>query len=227
MKYLLPCPACGTKTPVATGQAGQMLQCSCGKQFEIPPIRKLRDLEPAEDEPLAPLWTKRQGLLFLGSLITVCSAAFAAVLWLNLPAQFIPPTINIDQSAVDKEVAELSPAESLRRFVLIQSHSPGSFEQRLQSKEVPPFLMVSAQPLLEFERRGPGPLAPKQMAIVRKETHKYVAQMIANASIRNNLRQWLWIAGGIFVGGVLIACSSLLVRSGKSANQRRRARQVA
>ena len=120
MKYLVPCPACGRKSGVATGQAGQILQCACGEQFEVPTIRKLRELEPAEEEPLAPIWTMRKGLLFIGGLVTICSVAFAAVIWLYRPRSFIRRGSMFDQKAVDEEVQALSPAESFRRIVLIQ-----------------------------------------------------------------------------------------------------------
>jgi hypothetical protein len=204
-----------------------MVQCSCGEQFEIPPIRKLRNLEPAADEPLPPLWTKRQGLLFLGSLITICSIGFAAVLWLNMPAPFIPPTVNFDRTAVEKEVAALTPAESFRRLALIQRRFPSPFEKRLHERAVPSFLLLSEGPLLEFEGIGAGPMAPKQMAVIQKETSKYTAQLIANMSVRRTLSQWLWLAGGVCVGGILIACSSLLIRNGKSSRRRQRATQMA
>ncbi len=204
-----------------------MVQCPCGEQFEIPSIRNLRNLEPAADEPLPPLWTKHQGLLFLGSLISVCSLGFAAVLWLNLPAPFVPPTINFDHGAVEKEVANLPPAESFRRFELIRRRFPSAFEERLHNKSVPSFLLLSERPLLEFEGLGPGPMAPKQMTAIQEETSKYTAQFVANVSVRNTLRQWLWVAAAVCVVGILIACSAFFVRTGKPANRRKRTRQVA
>lgn len=213
---------------MTTGQAGQTIQCSCGERFEIPSIRKLRGFPPAEDEPLVPLWTKRQGLLFLGSLITLCAAGFAAVIWLNLPAPFIPPAIDFDQSAVEKEVQALSPGEAFRRFALIRARLPKSFEERVQTKSVPPFLLISESPLLEFEANGPGPMAPKQMGIIWKEVSKYDAQIKANASVRETLFKWLWVAGAVGVGGILVVCSAFfLVRSGKPSNRRQSTRQVA
>lgn len=229
MKYLVPCPACGRKSAVATGQAGQFLQCTCGEKFEVPPIRKLRELEPAEEEPLAPLWTMRKGFLFIGGLVTLCSVAFAAVIWIYRPAQFIPPTIEFDRNAVDQEVQVLSPAEAFQRIALIQPEmrSAASFEERVHTKSVPPYLMVSAQPLLDFEGRGPGPMAPKQMAVIARETSKYIAQITANRSVRQNLVQWLMLAGIAAVVGIVITCLAFFVRPSDARNRRQRAPQRA
>ena len=56
----------------------------------FPQFGKLRKLEPAEEEPLAPLWTMRKGFLFIGGLVTLCSVAFAAVIWIYRPAHSFP-----------------------------------------------------------------------------------------------------------------------------------------
>ena len=44
-KYLLPC-SCGEKTTIEISQAGQTIQCSCGKSLDIPTMQGIRRLEP-------------------------------------------------------------------------------------------------------------------------------------------------------------------------------------
>jgi hypothetical protein len=225
MKFFLTCPACGRKTAVAAGQAGQTVQCSCGQSLEVPSIRQLREMEPASEEPLPPLWTKRKGLIFLGSVVTLCSLAFAIVIWIYRPEPVIPPAIPVDLKAVDQEVQALSPEEGFRRYAMIASRVPTSFEERLHDKVVPPFLMLSAHQLQEFEGTGPQAMASKQTAKVAEQAVKQNMELVGSMKVRETLNQWLKIAGAVAVGGVLIACSALLVRSAASQNRAQRKRQ--
>ena len=72
--YLLDCQ-CGQPHVVDPAQAGQTLQCSCGRTLEVPTLRGLRDLKTAplpEPKPLGSStrsWSALRGLLFVGGLL--------------------------------------------------------------------------------------------------------------------------------------------------------------
>src|SRR5262249_19447517 len=119
MKYLLPCPACNSRLPVETGQAGQMIRCSCGNSVEVPSIRALRTLEPLADErPTAASWTRRKGSLFLGAATSIGALVAAAVV-LAIRSSASDDggfKIDVNEGAIRSEVAALPPLESIERF---------------------------------------------------------------------------------------------------------------
>jgi len=101
-QYLLPC-TCGQKTVVTARQAGETLQCECGRDLAAPTIRGLRNLERVGDDELdRPLWSVRQGVIFIGSVLTVTALVFAGYLWLNFP--------KLDPEVVRREFGDLTPA---------------------------------------------------------------------------------------------------------------------
>jgi hypothetical protein len=53
-RFLLTC-SCGTSQPVATTQAGQSVPCSCGRNLEVPMLRVLKRLPPAEPTTAGPV----------------------------------------------------------------------------------------------------------------------------------------------------------------------------
>ena len=73
-KYLLPCE-CGQGVPVDASQAGQLVTCPCGKQLEVPTLRGIRELAPAEgiddSVPRESDWGPIRGAVFVVSLVSL------------------------------------------------------------------------------------------------------------------------------------------------------------
>ncbi len=82
MAYLLPCPQCGRKLVVTTGQAGGQAPCECGTAVDVPTVRGMRELEQAPDTAAesAASWTTRQSVVFIGSLLAITGLAFGVLL---------------------------------------------------------------------------------------------------------------------------------------------------
>lgn len=82
-QYLLPC-SCGKSVCVSASQAGDGVNCTCGKFLLVPSIRELRKLpEAAKDISKRPArakteWSPVQGILFaIGLLMIVIGGGFA------------------------------------------------------------------------------------------------------------------------------------------------------
>src|SRR5687768_10509759 len=97
-QFLLPCE-CGLANPVAAAQAGRTLACSCGRQQRVPPLRALRQLEPAQPTD-APLRTQRRpGLgtwpIRVGLLAILLATSAGVWYWRGLPPTPEMPEINL------------------------------------------------------------------------------------------------------------------------------------
>ncbi len=89
-RYLLPC-SCGQKLAVLPRQAGGTVTCPCGVAMEVPPLNRLKALEPAAAEgpraapagggPRRPGWGGRQAGLFFGIILLCVGIPWAA--WLE------------------------------------------------------------------------------------------------------------------------------------------------
>jgi len=222
MKYLLPCPACNSRLPVETGQAGQTIRCSCGNSLEVPSIRGLRALvQVAEERPTAASWTKRKGLLFLGAAVSIGALVAAAAV-----VAFRPNVnddgafkIQINEQAIGSEVAALSPVESIERFQMADSTLPTTFSEQ-KREDVPTHLQASLGLLINFEGPGSVILARHEAAAVMRQ----VAQRNEQRQIRENNRKamndWLVFIGIVFVVGILTAGSALAVGEPKSRGRK-------
>ena len=90
MQYLLPCE-CGARSPVEVGQAGQQILCNCGRRIEVPTMRVIRTLEPADGNASSfgtgarLAWGPTRGFIFsLGLLIAAIGGIGGAGLaWLQ------------------------------------------------------------------------------------------------------------------------------------------------
>jgi hypothetical protein len=72
MKYLLPC-SCGESVAIEISQAGQSVRCPCGNMLDVPTMRLIRQLPPADASPSHKRlrdrsWSLTQRLLFAGGL---------------------------------------------------------------------------------------------------------------------------------------------------------------
>jgi hypothetical protein len=219
MKYLLVCPSCGTTTPVGTGQAGQSVECTCGKTLDVPSIRGLQKLTSVPDEqPAARAWSRRQGLAFLGCAIAGLAVvgAIGILLFRPAPVDAREFSVPVDTEAISKEVNAYSPAEGFRRFETIEVPLP-SLAESLKGGEVPVHLLPSAGLLIAFEGKGTEALAPDEAKKVLQELTKVSNTAYERQSTREATVDWLWVLAAAGTFGLGLAGSTLLV----SPNRRR------
>ncbi len=104
-QYHMPC-ACGRHVVVENRKAGTRVVCACGNSLEVPTIRAIAQLARADqvEEVLPPVWTLRQGIIFLGLAIALPASAFTIYLYLQLPT--------LQESTVQGVIQQYSPAQS-------------------------------------------------------------------------------------------------------------------
>lgn len=229
MKYLLSCPACGTQTPVETGQAGQILHCSCGNALDVPTIRNLHKLQPiVEEQSSAPQWTRRQGTVFLGGAVAIIAIVAAACILIFRPASVdrsqLP--ISIDTNAIRREIDAYSPAESFARFEAVDSPMPSHISEELEKGSVPIQLLPSASLLVAFEGQGSHGLTPLEAAKVNQQLSKLGASLADREATRSATTDWLWLLAAVAMFGLGIAGSTLLVRPERTNRPRTSPRSV-
>ncbi len=204
MNYLLPCPGCGQKLTVSSAQAGQSLQCGCGRSIEVPAMRGLQNLEVIADagRPQS-TWTRRKGLVFLGSAIVVVAACFGGYLWSKMPGNANPEAIRAEVDALDP-VSAFIHYQALRQTLPVES-------------PIGQTILAPVKPVLQetFEHPHHQVLAP----------HELYRSMLQTKE-RESLAYWLPLLAGIAILGMLIALSALLVR-GNSPRRSRNSRPVA
>jgi hypothetical protein len=65
--FLLPCE-CGQTIPIQLSQAGQSIQCGCGRTLSVPNMRGIRQLQTADaiptKSPSTRTWNPTRGLIF-------------------------------------------------------------------------------------------------------------------------------------------------------------------
>src|SRR6476660_2602728 len=221
MKYLLPCPACNSRLPVETGQAGQTIRCSCGTSVEVPSIRGLRTLEPLADEPpAAATWTTRKGFLFLGAAISIGALLAAAVVAAFRPSANDPGgfKIEINEEAIRSEVAALAPVESIERLQMADAALPTTFAEQ-KPEEVPVHLQPSLGLLIGFEHPG-SILARQEAAAVMKQVAQHNEQRQIRENNRSALNDWLVFIGIVFVIGILTAGAALAIGEPRSRGRK-------
>jgi hypothetical protein len=225
MKYLVPCSACGVKTPVELGQAGQTMMCSCGQPLEVPSVRALRQLEPvAEEKVAAATWNRRKGLVFLGSALLALAVLAAAVLLFVRPsidAAKLPP-VNVDGKAVQQEVSSIPTHEGFIRYVLMQPWPPTSFADRLEKGQVPIQLFPSAELLKRFEGPGQQFLASKEALQAAHKNANRNMLLAETMYTRRRIGEWLTIVAALGGIGLLIAGSVLFIGDGQAGGPARR-----
>ncbi len=92
--YLLPC-RCGQKLAVSPRQAGGTITCPCGTAMEVPPLNRLRTLEPVSPAAELPAragalrkrtaWESRQAGLFFGVVLLCVGLPWAGWLEFSKP----------------------------------------------------------------------------------------------------------------------------------------------
>ena len=117
--YLLKC-SCGRSHRIQARQAGQSLDCSCGKTIEVPTIRGLQKLKQvgAVHSETSPGWGRREGLVFLGGIGCLTGNVAATVLQVRksllLEENAVVPFEQYDglKEKIHAHAEKLSPAEA-------------------------------------------------------------------------------------------------------------------
>ncbi len=116
--YLLPC-SCGAKIAVEPRQAGQAVQCVCGKSATVPTLlemTKLERVEAADERGSArnpPGWGVSQRLLVLGGVALLLAAVAAAVAICCRP----PPRIaDLSLETIQQQVESWPAFEVVREY---------------------------------------------------------------------------------------------------------------
>jgi hypothetical protein len=90
-KYLLECE-CGHKIPVHVSQAGQNVACRCGRQLNVPTLRRLKSLEQVTEpsgsrRAVAGEWGQARGVTFAAAVVLlVVGLGFAGMNYSRLRA---------------------------------------------------------------------------------------------------------------------------------------------
>ena len=100
--HLLPC-SCGQHVTISTSQAGQTVTCVCGARLEVPTLRDVRALAPAESSGRVSgrvPWEVRHRTAFVLALISLCALALGGFLAMRLPPPIPQPTIEQYNEAI-------------------------------------------------------------------------------------------------------------------------------
>ena len=111
-RYLLPCD-CGQTVVVDPSQAGDRVECpGCGNRLDVPTLRRLRDLEPAQSDASAETtWGLNQALFTVGLLVTCLLAGGSAYFAIVEPEP--PPPFNptARDTLVSQNLQKLDPID--------------------------------------------------------------------------------------------------------------------
>jgi hypothetical protein len=112
-KYLVEC-TCGNKLPVEIGQAGSQIACSCGNLVDVPTLRKLRHLPPAEIEVARPAstWSARKGVITASLLLAGGLALINAWSWFTQPKVPIFDPVDYQHDVVEQRLKTMTPTQS-------------------------------------------------------------------------------------------------------------------
>lgn len=143
-QYLLPC-SCGKSVCVSPSQAGDGVNCTCGKSLLVPSIRELRKLpEVAKDiskRPAQPKkeWSTLQGLLFAAGLLMIVVGSGYAIY--HSTYAYEASHYTKDMSSVESEIWD----QQLDKLTLSQTIAiwDKATKQGLGDQEVPEWIFAS------------------------------------------------------------------------------------
>lgn len=127
-KYLLPCE-CGKRIVIDASQAGQQIACECGKRLEVPTLRGVRELEPAQEATPASRppaeWDSSRGFIFAGSLILFIIGA--GIAYFGYDGLRSTPKISreLETETFDKAIDEMSLEEAYEAWKGVREHGLG------------------------------------------------------------------------------------------------------
>ncbi len=117
--YLLPCE-CGRSTPIETAQAGETIDCDCGKKNIAPTMRTIRKL-PVAAAPVPTqkrrVWGPAEGVVLLGGVVALVGAGLLGYCLVAAP--------RLDVDRLSGQFADLAPAETWRIWNMLQHGLPG------------------------------------------------------------------------------------------------------
>jgi hypothetical protein len=141
-KYRLPCHE-DAFVAVDASQAGLSVTCPCGKEVQVPTWSELSRLDRVEaalddkstgrgaDAPST--WSPQKGLIFLGALILIASAASATYWWVTMPRKE-PIFVNYD--GIREHTESLTLTDSMKEWDELRKGMPEG--------ELPPMRMYFA-----------------------------------------------------------------------------------
>jgi hypothetical protein len=117
-KYLVECN-CGNKLPVEVGQAGGQVTCSCGNLVDVPPLRKLRHLPPAETvvERRTSTWNARKGVITASLLVAGALTIINAWSWFTQPKVPVFDAAAYEHAVIEQRIKNMTPAQSWDMWV--------------------------------------------------------------------------------------------------------------
>ena len=98
---------------VSTSQAGERIACVCGTTLEVPTLRRMQELAPAQQIATeAASWGFRQGALSLGLILAAFLALGGAWYTVVEPAPPAPIDLVAREAAIRSNFANLTPLSS-------------------------------------------------------------------------------------------------------------------
>lgn len=134
MKYLLPCDQCGTEHEVDPSQAGENLQCQCGRTLEVPSLRGLRELRPVTVQPAKPAASRTSRelpprLILVGGMLLMAIGLIVAAYGGLIRSQIrIPEPPPIEDIQADATIDGLSPADTHRLWTEFRDQGLGPYQ---------------------------------------------------------------------------------------------------
>jgi hypothetical protein len=148
-KYLVEC-TCGNKLPVEMGQAGSQITCTCGNLVDVPTLRKLRHLPPAETQvarPAASTWSARKGVITASLLLAGGLALVNGWSWYTQPKVPVFDAAFYQDKFVADRLSKMTPTQSWhawieyykplaeRGFPILESADRGRIENIIAERE--------------------------------------------------------------------------------------------
>lgn len=125
--YLLPC-SCGQKVPVESRQAGEVVECGCGRSLEVPTLLQMATLERTEPEleprRSAKAWGARQSLSLLGAVVFVGALGAAGFLLSDRPPSPDPEWAKKPPELIRRQIKALTPLESRGFWQFLKVRGP-------------------------------------------------------------------------------------------------------
>ena len=132
-KFLLPC-RCGRSVVIDMNQAGQQVTCQCGVSQEVPALRGIRKLAPAdgvESQPAhseRPAWSQLQGVLFgNGAFIALLGLSVAVYITLHIREIDVPPPAQDIPAEVDRQFAQVEVDTLYERYKEVRAEGIGPY----------------------------------------------------------------------------------------------------
>lgn len=126
-QYLIKCD-CGTEHAVEASQAGDTIQCQCGRAIEVPSLRELKALPTAQSDAASKpkktrSWHPLQGVLFgLGAVLLVVGSLWAGGLFIHRSRLDLEPDPRIQQQLEEnlENIAKLDIEQTYKNWELVK-----------------------------------------------------------------------------------------------------------